>query len=406
MANSWSRLKSWFYYCRYPLIFALTIISDRLFILWPYLNIADRSSVIKQACAEVYYDTLWWLSHIMSTMVTVLLFLCSAIAAIALPVIAIKAYWNYSEEKSWKAEAILEIQDQSAGIIEGVIEDIFARISNEKAQLTQWSNDLKGREIALKGICQRLGLNLKETEPEPEIKVDIPASQVNPHPAIEPTPAQVEPVLPTSLAPDNQEGKAAANHECPVDPADLPQEKQPGLPADNVSTEDQATLLTSENEVAAASPLKPEIRTVDGDSKDDGGIVVLRLGQGGNGSHHENYLTASSRGEDEGEDEPDEDEVSDPGSCNANFDDDPIIQAVIRFMTDRDKWEGRATELVLFIAKIDPEIGKKKPHIITRKINQAADYLMAHGISCDSDRSYKQRTIVLKRLDANFESRK
>ena len=152
-------------------------------------------------------------------------------------------------------------------------------------------------------------------------------------------------------------------------------------------------------------PLKPEIRTVDGDSK-DGGIVVVRIEHGGNGSHHEHYLTAPSRGDDEGEEEPDEDEVSDPGSLNANFDDDPIIQAVIRFMTDRDKWEGRATELVLFIAKIDPELGKKKPHIITRKINQAADYLMAHGISCDSDRSYKQRTIVLKRLDANFESRK
>ena len=429
--RGWDSLKSWCYYFRYPLLMGLAIIADRLFILWPYFDGRYRSLAMKQACLEVYYETLWWLSHVLSTTVVVLLFLVFLFSSI----MALKHFWIYSEKKSWRAQIIQDVQGQTASIIDGVINEELAKVreiakqlwgeirsakaevTRDRNQIDQWRNDLKGREIAFNRTCQKLGLQVPKFEPEPELKVDPePPAESNP-PAVE-TPAS-----------DNQGDEAAANLECPVDPADLPQDDQASLPAANVPTDGQAAVPESESQVAeqqpqeseakaspqpdepeseepgsnqaagaqepevVAQPRPHEIITVTEDSSNGG--VVVRLGHGGNGRFHEGIVVAHSKGGNEEKDDLDEDEETDPDTESTNIDNDEVVQAVVHFMEGRDMWEGRVVDLVPFLAKIDPKLEGAKPNVIAKKIYKVSDSLMTCGISL----SHKHRSIRLKRLD-------
>lgn len=411
MARGWDRLKSWCYYLRYPLLMGLAIIADRLFILWPYFDAPNRSLAFKLASSEALYETLWWLFHIAGTLMTLGLFVCVVMGIIILPLSAFQAYRNYSEKKPWRAKIVQDVQGQTASIINGVINEELAKVREiakqmwgeiriAKAEVEEGKADLRAREMAFNMTCQKLGLQLAEFEPEPELKVD-PEPPANLLPAVESAPAS-----------DNQGEEAAANLECPVNPADLPQDDQASLPAANMPTDGQVALPESENHVAghqepealAAQP-KPQshdIKTVTEDSPIGG--VLVRLGHGGNGRYHEGILVAPSRGGDE-EELDEEDEESDSGS-NMNFDNDPIIQAVVLFMEGQDQWEGMATELAPLLVKIEPQIEKTKASAVAKKIYRAAAYLMTYGIACDKDRSNKKRSIVLKRLNAQIGSRK
>jgi hypothetical protein len=85
----------------------------------------------------------------------------------------------------------------------------------------------------------------------------------------------------------------------------------------------------------------------------------------------------------------------------------PVAQAVIKFMENRDKWEGTASELLSeleTIAQDNLSINIKRkpwpqgPHVLWRRLQEVRPNLLAENISVERDRTGSRRLIRLRRV--------